>query len=100
MDHGRWPASAQEHRLETGEPNKPIQLKRAARSSSCALGFTQYEPKPAGRRADAHACSVSQQGSTVRISQDAGFTIGPSLDMTSSMWLASSCGRPCSRVVL
>src|SRR5437588_6570105 len=29
-----------------------------------ALGFTQYEPKPAGRGPDARACSGSQQRST------------------------------------
>src|SRR5207247_8944846 len=37
--------------------------------------------KSAGRGPDAHACSGSQQGSP-GMSQDDGFPVGPSLDMT------------------
>src|SRR6266511_2174877 len=36
------------------------------------FGFTQYEPKPAGRRPDAHACYGSQQGPTGWIPEDRG----------------------------
>jgi hypothetical protein len=46
------------------------------RYDSRALGFTQYEPKPAGRGPDAHACSGSWQGSARWIPQS-GHELGP-----------------------
>ena len=49
-----------------------------------ALGFTQYEPKPAGRRPDPHACSGSREDAPGRIPQENGFAVDPSLDMTAS----------------
>src|ERR671930_1886073 len=54
-----------------------------------ALGFTQYEPKPAGRGPDARACSGSREGSADRIPQDGG-------RLTRDPWrpYVSSCFSP------
>ena len=43
---------------------------KKVRRSGRALGLTQYESTPAGRRPNAHACFGSWQGSAIRISQD------------------------------
>jgi len=42
---------------------------RFAHRKGRAPAFTQYEPKPAGRRPDASACLGSRQGSPRRIPQ-------------------------------
>src|SRR5439155_11108304 len=55
-----------------------------ANGRASALGFTQYEPKPAGRRPDPHACSGSREHAPGRIPQENGFAVDPSLDMTAS----------------